>query len=312
MIEKILNSQYIIEKPPVLLDIGASGFIHKKWKVIAPHCICLAFDADTRKFGHSVTENSGFKKLITVHKIVSDKDVQETEFYLTESPYCSSALEPDLEKLKIWGFQHKFRVTNKITLPATTIEATLKEAGLTYIDWFKTDSQGTDLRLFNSLPDGIINHILVSEFEPGIIDAYKGEDKMISVLNQMEGSPLFWLADITIKGPQRINKNNYSSLSKLYQKILQTHLKHSPGWAEMVYMRKPEHLDLSTRDLLVLFVFSIIEKQYGFAIEVLQRASIDNNDPLIKEGIDYAKSKLKPGILEIPKAIRKFFKLKYG
>jgi len=50
LIDKVLTRKEFEDKPPVLLDIGASGTIHKKWKRIAKYSICIAFDADTRDF----------------------------------------------------------------------------------------------------------------------------------------------------------------------------------------------------------------------------------------------------------------------
>ncbi len=64
-----------------------------------------------------------------------------------------------------------------------------------YIDGYKTDSQGTDLRIFNSLPKEIINKILLAEFEPGIIDAYQGEDKLHHLLAHMEKEPFLDFKD---------------------------------------------------------------------------------------------------------------------
>ncbi len=55
MINKILSRPEITGDPPVLLDIGASGEIHKNWKFIAKHSICVAFDADKRDFEY-ITE----------------------------------------------------------------------------------------------------------------------------------------------------------------------------------------------------------------------------------------------------------------
>ena len=52
----------------------------------------------------------------------------------------------------------------------------LSKAGVDYVDWYKSDSQGTDMSIFDSLPKNISNKILAAEFEPGIIDAYQGED----------------------------------------------------------------------------------------------------------------------------------------
>src|ERR1043166_8049139 len=102
LIKKILEQSCFQAMPPVLVDIGASGAIHPEWKSIAPFSICLAFDADDRDFS-SDTSNSGFRKLILVNSIVSDKEDAETDFYLTTSPHCSSTLEPLNEELSNWS-----------------------------------------------------------------------------------------------------------------------------------------------------------------------------------------------------------------
>ena len=71
-----------------------------------------------------------------------------------------------------------------VELPALDIPSVLAELGLERVDWLKGDSQGTDLRLFRSLGD-LASSVLVAEFEPGIIDAYEGEDKFADVLNDL-------------------------------------------------------------------------------------------------------------------------------
>ncbi len=311
MIQKILSSDIFKEKPPVLLDLGASGFIHRKWKELAPFSYCVAFDADTRKFGHSVSENSGFKKIFTVHKIVTDKTDEETDFYLTASPYCSSALEPEFDKLSMWGFQSKFRVEEKLKLPATTLNRSLGELNLDYVDWFKSDTQGTDLRLFNSLSEEFSNKVLIAEFEPGLIDAYKGEDKLLTLLIQMKADPRFWLAGMTVKGAQRISSENFQALSPMHQKFLQLHHKQTPGWAEVTFAKSIETLNTkSLREYYLLYVFALIEKQYGFAFELMQDAKKHFNEKLIDEALNYAEGKLKMNIFKLPRAFFTYLKLR--
>ena len=50
LFDKILTTKELIDKPPVLIDIGASGSIHKPWERIRKHSVCIAFDADEREF----------------------------------------------------------------------------------------------------------------------------------------------------------------------------------------------------------------------------------------------------------------------
>ena len=78
-----------------------------------------------------------------------------------------------------------------------SLNTVLNDLGIDRIDWFKTDSQGIDLRLFKSLSNKIRKQILVAEFEPGIIDAYKGEDKLYQILEHLQLQN-YWLSDIEI------------------------------------------------------------------------------------------------------------------
>ena len=49
--------------------------------------------------------------------------------------------------------------------------------------------------------------IIVADFEPGIIDAYVGEDKLHHLMAYMEHEP-FWIHSMNIKGPKRILKED--------------------------------------------------------------------------------------------------------
>ena len=136
--------------------------------------------------------------------IVTASDIGETDFYLTKSPYCSSLLQPDEVALKDWAFAEKFEVEKKVKIKTRSLISVLNEAKIDYIDWFKTDSQGTDLRLFTSLPEQIRKKVLAAEFEPGILDSYHGEDKLFRLMEFMSGN-IFWMSKIDVKGTQRIS-----------------------------------------------------------------------------------------------------------
>ena len=186
IVERILLTDLFINKPPVLIDIGASGGINPKWKKIAPHSICIAFDADDRELDISENKSGEYKKLLTINRIISIDNKEPSTFYLTNSPFGSSTLKPDKEKLKPWLFNQLFEISKTVTLPSMSIQSSLNQIGIDYIDWFKADTQGTDLRIFSGLPTSVRNNVLAAEFEPGIIDAYDGEDKLYSVLNTMD------------------------------------------------------------------------------------------------------------------------------
>lgn len=276
IIHSILDSEVFRNQPPVLIDIGASLEIHAKWESIARYSICLAFDADSREFHMTEEIDARYRRLVIFNRIVVAQPVDESNFYLTKSPFCSSALEPATQKLQDWVFSGEFTVEKVIKLPAITVATALERAGVDYIDWFKTDSQGTDLRLFASLPDRIAQNVVVAEFEPGILDAYKDEDKLHMVMAEMERRG-FWMSSMHTQGVQRISSESTTRLGKLAVRALRK----SPGWAEVCYLR--DQGEQSERQLLLLCAFALIEKQWGFALDVARRAQERFTNPLFRD-----------------------------
>lgn len=308
IIRTILQTDIFQSRPPVLVDVGASGEINPKWKLIAPYSICVAFDADDREFHVSEQTGKTYKKLFTFNRIVTNEKVENADFYLTNSPFCSSLLEPDTKNLQPWIFSTLFETEKKVKLPAITLEIALSQIKINYIDWFKTDTQGTDLRLFKTLPNDISGHILAAEFEPGIIDAYVGEDKMYSVMEFMHREK-FWLSSMLPKGVQRLNA--------IYQRKLGAFVtgkivKKSPCWAEVTYLRQPFFTD--RREILLLYIFALLEKQYGFALEIADIGSQNFQDKIFANCKKAALKKLRTEKWKIPFVIlkRQFNKLFAG
>jgi len=99
MIDKVLRLPDFDERPPVLLDIGAAGEIHPKWKRIAPYSVCIAFDAGRPGVGFARKEAGAYRKLCVYNCIASETGTGEADFHLTRSPHCSSLLRPQNDLL---------------------------------------------------------------------------------------------------------------------------------------------------------------------------------------------------------------------
>jgi len=291
IIDEILESQFFADRPPVLLDIGASGEIHPAWKPLARHSICIAFDADDRETELVAGASKGYKALHLFKKIVTDTATEETDFYLTRFPYSSSLLEPDQQGIDQWNFGNLFDVERVAKLKTITLKDALCQAGVSTVDWFKTDSQGTDLRLFKSLGADLINKVLVAEFEPGILDAYKDEDKLHSVMEFMDRQP-FWMSDLRVRGTQRISKRSLQACLAGYDGSYLDTLacKTAPGWAEVTYFNTfaDIHKDLEPRDYLLGWVFALIEGQYGFALDIALNGKKRFNLPVFADLANHA------------------------
>lgn len=293
MIDKILKREEFTNRPPVLIDVGASGCLHRSWKEIAKYSICIGFDANQRETEFIEDKNKIYKKLYIFNKILAET-VGKKDFYLTKSPYCSSTLMPDYESLKYWAFADLFNVERVVNLEAINIREILNKIDIDYIDWFKTDSQGVDLRIFDSLRKEIINKIIIADFEPGMIDAYIGEDKLYSLLKRMEDLQ-FWICDMSIEGTQRIKKDSIDKyFNKLQRKYFWLLLKKSPFWSEISYFNKFSSLEIfDQRDLLLGCVFALLKKQYGFAIDLSLLGQKKFNTLIFKEIENYSVSRIK-------------------
>lgn len=288
LIEKVLTTPDLLNEPPVLIDIGASGEIHPEWKMIAKHSVCIAFDADDRDFINSES-NSGYKKIHLINAIVSNKEEKETDFYLTSSPHCSSSLLPLNDELSVWSFSNLFKVERQIKLKNVSLPSVLKEKNIQKIDWFKTDSQGTDLRLFLSMDEVIQKNSIIVQFEPGIIDAYKGEDKFHSVLSFMDKMP-YWAAEINIMGSKRISEGTLKKYR--LESSSDFNIPNCSCWGEITYFNTFDKKS-SNRDLLLGWVFATVRGQHGFALDLLNRPnSIDKN--LLTELEGFSLSAIKP------------------
>ena len=279
MIGDILQHNCFKNKPPLLVDVGASGDIHKIWARIAKHCVCIAFDADERDLKISKDTGRGFKEFYLMNRIVSDTNGYK-EFYLTNSPHCSSTLKTSLDNLKHYHNKNSFEIKKKITLPSITLNSALKEVGFNYIDWFKTDSQGTDLRIFSSLENDIIERVLVAEFEPGILDAYLGEDKLYKIMEYFDKKD-YWCDACEVRGLSRISEkileSEFSRIEKRYLPLFQ---KTNAYWAEISYLNNLSKGDFQKREYLLMISFAIIREQFGFALEIATKAFVEFGDEI--------------------------------
>lgn len=258
---------------PILVDIGASGqSVPNQWEPIAPLSIYVGFDPDSRELYEQHT--TSFYRHATINKaVVTDSSKANVSVYLTRSPYCSSTLNPDSSALEDWAFSDLFQVESVAELPAIDLATAIKQLDLERIDWIKTDSQGTDLRLFNSLPEPLKDGVLAIDIEPGLIAAYEGEDRFADAHIELTRQG-FWLSDLVVLGTVRVRRDTLSLATGrddiTYGEAAEQ-LKVSPGWCEARYLRTTQALlarGASERNYLLLWGFALLDHQIGFATDV--------------------------------------------
>src|SRR5437016_975584 len=270
--KKVLSRPELDERPPVLVDVGSSSGVHQAWKVLARYSICLAFDPDEREMGVVQRQSREYRELYVFPCAVGPEPPSFTDLYLTKSPACPSLLKPRPDKLANYEFADRFSVVGKASVTTIDLKTALARAKLDRVDWFKTDSQGMDLRLFTSLGSELLRRVIVAELEPGIIHAYEGEDKLWQVVSYMEANG-FWLSRMELKGSQRFNRDLIEGLSFTEKSYLVHLLKAAPGWAEVEYLNSFVSAQLDLRDHLLGWVCAMACGEYGFAAELAINAS---------------------------------------
>ena len=254
---------------PVLVDIGASGSPPTIWEPIAPYAIYVGFDPDQREL-HDIPDGQFARSIIVNKAVINTPDQNKVHFYLTHSPFCSSTLPPDTKSLENYLFSDLFVVEKETSVPASTLTAVLNRLGLSGIDWFKSDSQGTDLRLFQSLPEGLRSEVLAVYIEPGLIDAYQGEDLFIDAHRELTRQG-FWLSNLNIGNAIRMQRSTLSELDANAAHLIEQFQRPSPAWCEARYLRSLEWLAehrASESRYILLWVFALIDEQYGFALDI--------------------------------------------
>jgi hypothetical protein len=268
LIDQVLSSAEFSDRPPVLVDVGASGGIHASWRPIARCSICIGFDPDDRDFSTD-GGNRGFRDCHVVRAIVTDRDAAEHAVYLTKSPYCSSTLRPRTDVLAHYAHAGLFEVVGMTTAPSTRLDTVLAAHGLDRIDWLKTDSQGLDRRVFESLTPEQRKRALVVELEPGVMNGYEGEDKLEDVLAAF-ATPDFWCASLIAKGAVR---GSAAILAKYLGAATLPSLpvteRTGAGWVEIEFLNTFANPGLHTvRDLLLGWVFATLRGHHAFALEL--------------------------------------------
>lgn len=291
----VMNHPLLISRPPIFVDIGASGALPKEWVSLARYSICVAFDADNREFHVGQTENRNWKRLYTLNRLVSPRGSGEVDFYLTKSPFCSSSLPPNHKSLSEWAFAPLFEVEREMSLPAVDLQTVLANLAIDRVDWYKADTQGTDLRIFRALDGVMQRRVLVADFEPGIIDAYHGEDKLYDLLAYMEQGP-FWISDMKVLGSQRINQAYLASFDRAQLHSISWWHKSAPGWCEVSYLNTLDDPSLGCREYLLAWTFATTKGEHGFALHVANLGEDKFGDPIFSKLRSFSRKRLKPTV----------------
>lgn len=262
LIDRVLEEPELQAAPPVLVDIGAAGGVPRSWRHLARHSIAVAFEPDAREASPLTADQRRFRRWVYIPALVVPEPPLggNVTLHLTRSPQCSSTLPPQTEALRRWAFAGLFDVVGQRECPAMTLRGALQGLGLSAPDWIKCDTQGLDLRLFHSLPTELRHRVLLAEFEPGLIDAYVGEDTLPQVLTAMRSEP-YWLTEFSLKRTPLALEGRCASA--WYRRLAPS----LPAWGNLLYLRNVDEqsTSLDRRAHLLLWIFATLQRQPAYA-----------------------------------------------
>jgi hypothetical protein len=283
MLNRLVEIMRDAQCSPTLVDVGASGDIPDVWRPVAHLSTFVGFDPDLREM--RCEQGGVFRKAFYINKAVTDNQQLETaKFFLTASPFCSSTLRPMPEALAAWAFDDLFHVVKETSVAATSLNQAVADCGVSSIDWLKLDAQGADLRIYKSLEPHLKARLLAVDVEPGLLDAYEGED-LFSEVHAFMRSEGFWLSDLQVRGTARIGKG--ARALPVLRGCVATHelairrIRQSPGWCEARYLRTEEWLEsqgVSDETTFMLAVFAMLDNQPGFALDLVHSLCPDRSD----------------------------------
>jgi hypothetical protein len=85
----------------------------------------------------------------------------------------------------------------------------------------------------------------------------------------------FWLSKLDVKGTVRMKRSTLQAVLKRHPKFTDTvvysSVQPSPGWCEASYLRTLQSLEqrnAHSRDYTLLWVFAMIEEQWGYGLDI--------------------------------------------
>ena len=159
------------ENPIVLIDVGASGGIAKRWQAVSKHLRVIGFEPDQRAFNE--LQSSGQIKYLNTALGSNDSMVS---FFLTKRQMTSSSYKPNVTFLRQFSDYDRFTVTNEIRLRTQRLtSALLCDNDILDADFIKLDTQGSELDILRGAKDLLQCNIFGAEVEVEFYPLYQGQ-----------------------------------------------------------------------------------------------------------------------------------------
>jgi len=157
--------EWLKENSLLMIDIGASGGIHPRWKKFVPHLKAVLFEPDPREFDRLRSTAGG--QSIVLNSAVSDVR-GEIDFHLCRKQQVSSIYKPDFDVLRRFPDSERFEILRTIKIPVDTLDHLLEQNKIIDVDVIKIDTEGQELPILRRSKNTLQN-VIGLELEVGFL-----------------------------------------------------------------------------------------------------------------------------------------------
>jgi hypothetical protein len=276
-----------------LVDIGASLEPFPPFRPLLGHATYVGFDPDSREL-HTEASEAG-RRIVVDKAVVAEAGRATARFFLTRNPTASSTLRPLADEVAPYLHAYRYDVVDEAEVPATTLGGALASVGLDRADWVKLDTQGTDLRLLDSLDEPLFATLMAVDAEPGFDPHYETEDTF-GDLHRALVDRGFWMSDLALTRAVRLRRATFDAAlgarTKLGRMGYEFALKSSPTAAGPRYLRTLASLDKAgagRKTYLRLWACAFFSGNHPYALDVaVECRDRHGDDPTVAALVDIA------------------------
>ena len=185
------KNKLLLNNPLWIVDVGASGGIHPKWRSFYPFYNGIMFEPNLREYEKLKANN---EKNLTILNVALSNSISNTDFYLCRKNEVSSVYLPNFDILDKFPNSERFEVLKTIKLQTDTLNHQLKKNNFSEVDFIKIDTQGSELNILNGATN-YLEKLIGLEIEVSFLELYK-DQPLFSQIDQFVKNYGFELFDL--------------------------------------------------------------------------------------------------------------------